>query len=159
MKRAKPEILLACVLAGCSVQGTPSMTATHATAIQDSVRAALTDFGRYSGAAQWDSVLRLYSTDAGFRWIEQGRRVGIGGVRQALLAMPRGVGAETTYDSTEVVPLAPGVAVLTTYYKTRFVGSSTPVQFTGAISMVWTHEPAGWRIRNGHSSSTPVAPH
>ena len=59
-------------------------------------------------------------------------------------------------DSTEVVALAPGVASLTTYYRTQFVG--TPVRFSGAISMIWVHEPAGWRIRGGHSSvPTPRA--
>jgi hypothetical protein len=64
---------------------------------------------------------------------------------------------ETTYDSTQVVALAPGIAALTTYYRTRFVGTPTPVQFGGAISMVWAHEPGGWRIRSGHSSS--ATPH
>ncbi len=158
------RVMRACSLAfacassvGCTK--TPAaLTASHALAIQDSVRSALADYGRYAAAAQWDSVLRLYSTDSGFRWIEGGSRGGIGSVRRAFSALPAGLRVETHYDSTDIVALAPGVAVLTTYYQTKFIGYPTPVQFAGAISMVWSHEPAGWRIRSGHSSSSTGQP-
>jgi hypothetical protein len=77
----------------------------------------------------------------------------IAALRKALSSLPPGMRVETTYDSTEIVALAPGIASLTTYYRTEFVGSAAPVRFGGAISMIWTHEPGGWRIRGGHSSS------
>lgn len=140
--------------AGCT-PSSPTLTPSHAAAVQDSVRAALADFGRYAAVAQWDSLLGLYSTDSSFRWIENGTRHRFAAVRQAMTSMPPGVRVETTYDSTEVVPLAPGLATLTTYYETRFVGSTPAVHFGGAISMIWAHEPAGWRIRGGQSASRP----
>ena len=157
MRRAMATLAL--VLLGSAQCATPSpgLTATHAVAIQDSVRTALADYRRYSAAGQWDSLLRLYTADSSFRWIEDGRRGGGAAVRRALTSLPPGLRVETTYDGTEVVALAPGIATLTTFYQTRFVGSPTPVQFAGAISMVWTHELGGWRIRGGHSSS--AAPH
>jgi ketosteroid isomerase-like protein len=159
MRRVVPALSLSLAFLASAQCGTSSsgLTASHAVAIRDSVRAALADFGRYAAAAQWDSLMRLYSADSSFRWIEDGRRGGPVAVRKAYSSLPPGLRVETTYDSTEVVPLAPGIAALTTYYRTRFVGSPTPVQYAGAISMVWTHEPGGWRIRSGHSSSG--APH
>jgi ketosteroid isomerase-like protein len=129
------------------------ISTSHRAALQDSVRAALADFGRYAAAAQWESMAGLYSDDPGFYWIEDGRRVGKAGVRQALLAVPAGMKVETTYDSTNIVVRGPGLADLSTYYRSRFVGSSPPIAFSGAISMVWAHEPGGWRIESGHSSS------
>ena len=165
MKRVMTRrVMRVCSLVFASVssvhctQAPVGLTSSHALAIQDSVRSALADYGRYAAAAQWDSVLRLYSTDSGFRWIEGGRRGGIGAVRQAFSALPPGLRAATYYDSTEIVALAPGVAVLTTYFQTTFIGSPAPLQFAGAISMVWSHEPAGWRIRSGHSSSASREP-
>jgi ketosteroid isomerase-like protein len=143
---------LTCLTSARCTSPQSELTASHATAIQDSVRSALAAYGRYSAAGQWDSLLGLYSTDSSLRWIEDGKRGGGASIRKAFAALPSGLKVETTYDSTEVVPLAPGVAVLTTFYRTQFVGSTPPVQFNGAISMVWTHERDGWRIRSGHSS-------
>jgi uncharacterized protein DUF4440 len=155
MRRAIVALSLSAAVVTSVECSTPplGLTASHAGAIQDSVRTALADFRRYAATAQWDSLVRLYSADSSFRWIEDGRLARRSAVQQALSGLPPGVRVETTYDSMEVSALAPGVGELTTYYQTRFVGSPTPVQFAGAISMVWMHEPGGWRIRSGHSSS------
>ena len=129
------------------------LTPAHAAAIGDSVRSAMATYQRFATTARWDSLAAMYSRDDDLRWIEDGKRANGPAIRTELL----GLGAlhvETAYDSTEVAALAPGVASLTTYHRTHFVG--TPVQFAGAISMIWVHEPAGWRIRAGHSS-VPVA--
>jgi SnoaL-like domain len=143
--------------AECTLTST-SLPASHSAAIQDSVRSALATYQRYSAAGQWDSLLTLYTSDSTFRWIEDGRRGGGAALRTALASLPAGVRVATTYDSMEIVALSPGVAALTTYYRTEFLGYPTPVRFSGAISMVWAHEAAGWRIRSGHSSSaTPHA--
>jgi len=155
MRRALPGLALSLsvlAFADCATSA-PELTPSHVAAIQDSVRTALAEFRRYSAAAQWDSVAGLYSTDSGFRWIEDGTRSDRAVLQKTLSALPKGMRVETTYDSTDVAALGPGVAVLTTYYHTQFVGASPPVQFGGAISMVWIHEPGGWRIRSGHSSS------
>ena len=124
----------------------------HAAAIQDSVRVVLATYQRYGAAAQWDSLVGLYTTDSTFSWIEDGRRARGPAVRRALTSMPAGVRVETTYDSTDIVALAPGLALLTTYYDTRFVGPMS-AHYNGALSMVWAHQPPGWRIVGGHSSA------
>ena len=136
-------------------RGEPTvLTQAHALAIGDSVRSAMATYRRFATTGRWDSLAAMYSRADDVRWIEDGKRSDGSAIRKELL----GLGAlhvETTYDSTEVAALAPGVASLTTYHRTRFIG--TPVQFAGAISVIWVHEPAGWRIRAGHSS-VPV-PH
>lgn len=143
--------VIACL--GCG--GSPRhLTSDRVAAIQDSVRSALGDFRRYAATARWDSLAQLYSADSSFRWIENGKRYGAPAMRRGLASMQRGIRVETTYDSVEVAVLGPGLAELTTYYQTRFVGAPPPVQFGGAISMVWVHEPQRWRILAGHSSST-----
>jgi len=159
MRRAIVALFVALVAGARCMPSQSGLTASRGAAIRDSVGTALNDFRRYSAAAQWDSLMQLYSADSSFRWIENGRRVGIAGVRNALSGLPPTLRVETTYDSTEIAPVAPGIGVVTMYYQTRFVGSPTPVQFGGAMSMVWTHEPRGWRILSGHSSSaTPFRP-
>jgi hypothetical protein len=141
-------------LAGVAIAGcTRSLSTAQAAAIQDSVRIALADFSRLSAAAQWDSVVHMYSEDSSFRWIEEGTRYRVAEMRQGMERLPAGMRFETTYDSTLVVALAPGFASLTTYYRTRFVGSTASGQFAGAMSMIWAHEAGGWRIREGHSST------
>jgi hypothetical protein len=122
------------------------------------VRVALGTYQRYTAASQWDSLVGLYRMDPGFAWIEDGRRFGASAMRKGLTSTPSGVHVQTTYDSTDVEPLAPGLAALTAYYHTQFVGPMH-ADFSGAITMLWAHESAGWRIIGGHSSTrNPRAP-
>jgi len=150
MRRYHGSLVLVaiCGLAGCGgARG--ALAASHAAAMRDSVLRALGTYQRLAASAKWDSVAALYATSPGANWIEDGMRTDGETVRKTL----RSLGAmrvATTYSGVEVSPLAPGLASLTTYFETRFVG--TPVHFTGAISMLWSHEPEGWRIRSGHSS-------
>lgn len=136
---------------GCA-PSTPSLNTAHAATICDSVRTALADLLSLQAAARWDSVAQLYSRDTSFRWIDSGKEYRLGTMLQGLAAL-RGVRAATRYDSTQVVALAPGLASMTSQYRTEYVGASPQVRFEGAISMLWAHEPDGWRIRSGHSSS------
>ena len=146
-------ITVAALLATVACVGSSrEISPNRALAIQDSVRVALAAYRRYAAAAQWDSLVRLYTTDSTFRWIEDGHRARGPAVRRAFTSVPPGVRIETNYDSTDIVALAPGLAVLTTYYDTRLVGPMS-AHYSGAISMVWSHQPAGWRIVGGHSSS------
>lgn len=136
---------------GCE-PSTPSANTVHAAAICDSVRTELTNLLSLQAAARWDSVAQLYSRDTSFRWIDSGKEYRLGAMLQGLAAL-RGVRAATRYDSTQIVALAPGLASITSQYRTEYLGASPEVRFEGAISMLWAHEPNGWRIRGGHSSS------
>ena len=128
-----------------------ALTSSHAAAMQDSVRSALATYQRYSASAEWDSLVGLYRDDSTFSWIEDGRRSRSAAVRKTLTSIP-GLKVETAYDSTEIIPLAPGIASVTANYRTTFVGANPPVQFHGAISMIWKHDAGGWKIWSGHSS-------
>src|SRR4051812_26706822 len=100
-------------LAGCnrSRSSRIDLTSSHAAAIRDSVRGALRDYQRLAAAAQWDSVAVLYSADADARWIEDGKRSDAATIRKGLASL-HGTRVATTYDRTEILPLAPGLASL-----------------------------------------------
>jgi hypothetical protein len=142
--------------AGCA-DSQRALSPSRAAAIADSVQGAIALYLRYMSAGQWDSVVSLYGTDSSFRWIESGQRYHGGTIRRTLMSAPIGTHVETKYDSTEVVALAPGLALVTTYYNTQMSGPMA-AHFGGAISMVWSHQPDGWRLIGGHSSSGAARP-
>jgi len=116
----------------------------------------LAAFRAHIAAKQWDSVARMYVDDARFRWIEDGvvRYRSAAEVRQALAGLPSGMRVETTYDDTEIVPLALGIATASTLFETRFADSTgRGFGFGGAITMTLVHETGGWRFLGGHTSS------
>lgn len=155
----RPSVLVVIVLAatapGCAAPS-PSFHDAHRDAIRDSVAAAMAQFARYSSAAQWDSLAGLYSTATGFRFLESGviQYRSQEAVRAGLDGVPPGMNITTTYQELEIDPVAPGVATATGLFKTTFA-DSTGFQFgfEGALTLVWTHEADGWRIRSGHSSA------
>ena len=150
---AAVALLLTC---GACQQPVAAFTPEHANAIRDSVTTALDSFRRYSAAARWDSLASLYSDSSDFRFAESGaiQYESRASIQGALRTVPRGTRIETSYEALRIDPLAPGVAVASGLFTTRFVDSTnSDYQFSGAISMVWVHEPSGWRIRHGHSSA------
>jgi len=137
-------------------QPSATLTDAHQNAMRDSVTAALDAFRRYSAASQWDSLAALYSTDPSFRFAESGtiQYESAAGIRGALKSVAAGTRIETTWEQARIDPLAPGVAVASGLFVTRFADSTNSgFTFSGAITMVWVHEAAGWRIRHGHSSA------
>ncbi len=75
-------------------------------------------------------------------------------VRAALAGVAVGQRIETRYDEVAVQALAPGLAVVNARFATEFRDSTTLLfGFSGAISLVLTHESEGWRIASGHSSA------
>lgn len=147
-----------CVAGTACVPDEAPLTDAHAVAIQDSVRAVLDDFLRYSDTARWDSLGALYSDDPGFRFYESGtlQYESATAVRAALASLPPGMEISTEHHDTDIRPLAPGVALVRTLFESTFADSSgAGFGFSGAVTMLWVHEAAGWRILSGHSS-TPV---
>lgn len=160
VKRLSVLAAAAALLGACQAgPETMRMTAVHAAAIRDSAQAVLDAFRRYSAEGQWDSLGSLYADEANFRWLEQGvvqyRSPAI--LRQALRRVPPGTRIETSYNDTQVVALAPGVASITTAFRTQFVDQGRPgAEFGGVLNMTLVHREAGWRILVGHSSSRPA---
>lgn len=140
---------------GCASGGT-SLSDAHASAIRDSVSAAMTAFQRHSTAAQWDSLARLYSPSSAFRFLESGaiQYTSSAAVRAALAEVPAGMHITTDYRDLQIDPVGPGAAMVTALFETTFADSAGPrFRFGGALSLLWTHEADGWRIRSGHSSA------
>src|SRR5262245_57269307 len=104
----------------------PMLTPEHSAAIRDSVRTMLATFQRYSATRRWDSVATLYVGDSALRWIENGRLVmrSSAALEKGLGALPPTTSIETTYDTLEITPVAPGVASVLTYYHTTFKDSA-----------------------------------
>ena len=135
-----------------------ALTPTHSAALQDSIRTMLAAFQRYSAHRQWDSVATLYVPDSTLRWIENGRLV-----MRSRAALERGYGSlppttsiETSYDTLEITPLAPGVASVLAYYHTTFKDSTRGnATFGGLLTMTVVHRARGWQFQNGHTSSPP----
>ncbi|HEX9892322.1 MAG TPA: nuclear transport factor 2 family protein [Gemmatimonadales bacterium] len=138
-----------------------ALSEAHAAAIRDSVTQAQTRFRELSARAHWDSLGAFYSTAPGFRFAESGavQYRSATEVRRALSRMPAGTRIETSYRDSEIDAVAPGVAVLTTLFETSFVDTTgARFSFGGAVTLLWVHESAGWRIRAGHSSAPVPRP-
>jgi hypothetical protein len=159
MRRALTVALAAgCVACTSADSRSPSLTAAHASAIRDSVRAMLATFQRYSATRQWDSVATLYIADSTLRWIENGRVVmrSSAALEQGLGSLPKTTSIETSYDTLEITPVAPGVASVLAYYHTTFKDSARGnATFGGLLTMTIVHRRRGWQFLNGHTSSPP----
>ncbi|MGH7615649.1 MAG: nuclear transport factor 2 family protein [Gemmatimonadaceae bacterium] len=157
-------LLLVCaagsVVACDAAPNAESLTASHAAAIRDSVHAMLADFQRLSVGKQWDSVSALYVSDSTLRWIENGRVVmkSSDAVKRTFGSLPKTTSIETTFDTLEITPVAPGVACVLAYYHTAFNDATRgSAAFGGLLTMTIVHRPEGWRFLNGHTSTPPKA--
>lgn len=69
-------------------------------------------------------------------------------------ALPPGARVENNYQGTEITPLAPGVAMVTTLFQTRLIDpQGGGFARGGALTMTLIERSDGWKILNGHSSS------
>ena len=148
-------------LAACAPRSAPVLSADRAKAIGDSVRGALDAYADRLNAADRDSLVRFYADDPRFSWAADGQVAthSVAQVRAQLDALAGFKRWHVEYQHPEIVPLAPGLASLATEYRMS-LGDSTGrgVGFTGALTMLWIHTPAGWKILGGHSSSPPRQP-
>jgi len=148
------------MIGGCAAPSSSPMTAAHASAIVDSVRATLAAFADRLNAADRDSLLKFYRDDPRFVWAADGRVAThsvaeIGAQLKALSGFPHW---HIEYVKPMIVPLAPGVAEVATEYTMTLADSAgKAISFVGANTMVWVASPGGWKILGGHSSS-PGAP-
>ena len=146
----------ACLLAGCGGATLRSMSGAQSTAIVDSVRATLAALTNRLNAADRDSALRFYLDDPRFVWAADGHVAthSVAEIReqfQALAGFPRW---HIEYVNPTIIPLAPGLAEVTTEYAMTLADSAgKAVSFAGANTMLWITTPGGWKILGGHSSS------
>jgi len=164
LDRAFIASIVASGAVGCAGPPAPppsQLTDAWASAIRDSAATTLQAIRRHSEASQWDSLALLYSESPGFRFIENGtvRYRSAAAIREALASVPKGTRMQTQYRDTEIAALAPGLADVATLFETAFVDSGgARFSFQGAVTLILAHEPAGWRVIRGHSSSPPPPP-
>jgi len=148
--------------AGCRpARPTAALDPAHAAAITDSVTATLAAFAGRLNANDRDSLLRFYADDPRFIWAADGHAAThtVAEVHTQLNVMAGFTYSHIAYHATSVTPLAPGFATMTTEYAESLGNPTGPgFGFAGALSILWWHTPAGWKILQGHSSSA-TPPH
>jgi SnoaL-like protein len=143
----------ASVANGATAQALPE---DQAAAIRRGVQATLDAYREHAAAGRWEELMRLYADEPRFRWVASGtvEARSVEQIRKYFAALPPGTRVENTYQGTEITPLAPGVAMVTTLFQTRLVDpQGGGFAFGGALTMTLIERPDGWKILNGHSSS------
>jgi muconolactone delta-isomerase len=133
-----------------------AMPEDHAAAIRRSVQATLDAYREHAAAGRWEELLRLYADEPRFRWVASGivEARSVEQIRKYFAGLPPGTHVDTTYQDTEITPLAPGVAMVTTLFQTRLIDpQGGGFTFGGALTMTLIERPDGWKILSGHSSS------
>lgn len=155
MARFVTSTLLAClVLAGC---GGGRFTPLHRQAMADSVRQFLNEYVEAVNRVDFAAIRTFYADAPGFHWADRGR-----------LAYPSYQSLVSTFDSLtgvvtsirltvdvpRVVPLRPGLAMLTATYRQSLADTGRQ-QFrsAGAFSGVVEHRDDGWKFIAGHAST------
>lgn len=148
---------VAIVSAGCEVRDGPSLSEDHAAAIRDSVATFLSAWSDETGPGEWDRLTGRYADDPAFVWLEDGRvryesvgavRAGFEGLRDAF------VGVRTEFVDPRITPLAPGIAVVASRFRTTLrPEDGSPVRFGGALTMTVLDTEDGWKALQGHTSS------
>ena len=133
-----------------------AMTMDQAAAVRRGVQAALDAYRERAAAGRWEELMRLYADEPRFRWVASGivEARSVEQIRKYFAALPPGARVETTFQDTEITPLTPGAAMVTTLFQTRLVDpQGGGFSFGGALTMTLIERPDGWKILNGHSSS------
>lgn len=165
--RLHPLVLLlalgACAAPGDQGDAAPApseatrLSDAHRIAIADSVRLTLDNFVRAVGAMDPEAIATYYADDPDMRWIEDGEVAyrSPREVAEAIRQLSQTMSATSlTYDGTEIVPVAPGVAVVVTGFAQQFttLGGETG-GFAGAITAVMVNRGGLWLFLSGHTSS------
>lgn len=140
---------------GAEAAGAPEAPEAREAATRKGVQATLDAYRELSAAGRWEELMRLYADDPRFRWLSNGRveARSVEQIRKYFAALPPGTRVETTYQDTEITPIAPGVAMVTTLFQTRLVDSKGGgFSFGGALTMTLVERADGWKILNGHAS-------
>lgn len=158
--RAVVRVLISCLVVAACSPPSGELPEGHAAAIRDSVSAFLADWSAGEEEGDWQALLDRYADDARFVWTEDGRvrYRSVAEVRDGLQELGRSFSGMTTeFVDPVVTPLAPGLANVTTRFRTTLRSAETPaVTFGGAMTMTLVRENEGWRILQGHTSSERV---
>lgn len=156
-RQSRPLLLPLLGALACGPSGPPGLTAEHAEAVADSVNDALAAYVQRVNSWDWDGAAAFYADDPRFRWIEDGRTAYTSpdDIRTAYQALQGSFeSAELTLRDTRVVPLAPGLANVSTSFAQALTDTAGGrFEFEGALTITLVHTPDGWRFLSGHTSS------
>ncbi len=147
--------LSALMLWTAACAGSSQFDNAHQEALRDSVAHFLDVYQERSATGARDSLLEMYS-EGTLRWVEDGqvRYRSVQDIADALGALPPEARIESVYSDVEILPLAPGTAWVVMGFQSKFVDPTGPTfAFGGTITMVLSHQAAGWQIVAGHASS------
>ena len=156
-------VLLFAFTAGTTLRA-EEITQAQAAAIRQGVQTTLDAYREQAAAGNWDALLRLYADEPQFRWVESGVVVSRSPdeIRKHLTALPAGTRIENTFQETEILPVAGGVAEVVTLFQTRLVDAhGGGYSFGGAMTMTFVQRGNAWKILTGHASSParhPISP-
>ncbi len=150
-------LLLACSALACQPAGPNAFSEEHAAAVADSARRALSEYVDHVNAGRWDSAVSYYANDSRFQWLEDGRLAYSSPeeIRTAIRSMEAMFqSSELTLSDTRVIPLAPGVAAVSTSFQQALTDTAgSAFSFGGAISLIAVHTESGWKMLIGHTST------
>ncbi len=148
-------LLAAC---GAGVRPSSTLSAADGAAISDSVSRLVAAWREAVVARDTVALATFYSTDAAFRWIEDGevRYRSATELAEAWRGTVQGVAAmDLLLDQLVITPVGPGAAVVTTAFTQKVTDTAgRSGGFTGATSLVAVSTPDGWRFLTGHTSAT-----
>ncbi|MCY3677499.1 MAG: nuclear transport factor 2 family protein [Gemmatimonadetes bacterium] len=162
----QPALAAAC-LALCAGLGcragadSVGLSEAHAAAIRDSVSSALDAFRELGSGPDPAAVAVFYSESPAFRFYENGalRYESAAEVRAALEGLGSGMRITTDYSDIDIEALAPGLALVRSLFESTLRGEGElAFSYGGAMTTVWVHEAAGWRILSGHTSAPVNGP-
>ncbi len=149
--------LVLCTSLGCRPDAGPAgLSEAHATAIRDSVSSTLDAFRELGSGPDPAAAAGFYSESPAFRFYENGalRYGSAAEVRAALEGLGPGMRITTEYSDTDIEALAPGLALVRSLFESTLQGEGGfEFSYGGAMTTLWVHEPDGWRIVSGHTSS------
>ncbi len=158
MRRGLAFLLLLPILA-CE---RPSLDASHAAAIRDSVRImaeAIAQDLRAGGPNAW---LPYFDPDPAFSMASDGRLVfpDIDSARAFVGAFAPGIARmELAWTDLRVNPVGPGLATMAAEYREVLEDTTGGERhLAGYFTALAVHTRAGWRLRHMHWSSPPAAP-
>lgn len=144
--------VLTLMVSGCQPKSSQSSNE-----ITESVNSLLNDYQTLMSSGNVDSLVKLYSNNPRFHWVEDGKiayssakeiEKGLNGLRRAYSQ------SNLELSNTKITPLPPDYASITTHFKQSLADSSgNGFSFSGIMTITAVKEQDSWKFLIGHVSS------
>lgn len=156
--RVLSVVLTAGILsAGCQSSSTTPLSESHSAAIKDSLTSFLSTWSEETQQDGWNRLVGRYADDEDFAWVEDGqiRYTSVEAIRAGIDELKASFsGVQTEFIKPSITPLAPGMANITTRFRTTLRREGGPnIRYGGAMTMTALNTGDGWKILQGHTST------